>query len=187
MIGFIYKTTNKINGKSYIGMCSSEKRFSTYLGSGLLLKQAIKKYGKDAFVRTILEECDTDEDLRISEEKWINYYDAVNSPKFYNLMEGGRGGNTGFKDETSMSDIVKNTWDNYTEEEYKQRCSNMGKYDKHGDKNPTSKRAIVNDKEYSCLKDVLKDYPEIPYSSLKYHARTEKYSKKYNIRAKYVK
>lgn len=47
MIGFIYKTTNTINGKSYIGLCSSAKRFENYLGSGVLLKQAIKKYGAD--------------------------------------------------------------------------------------------------------------------------------------------
>ena len=49
MFGFIYKTTNKVNGKAYIGMCSSQSRFSKYLGSGVLLKQAIEKYGVENY------------------------------------------------------------------------------------------------------------------------------------------
>jgi hypothetical protein len=46
MYEFIYITTNAINDKKYVGMCSSVKRFKGYLGSGILLKQAIAKYGR---------------------------------------------------------------------------------------------------------------------------------------------
>jgi hypothetical protein len=51
-ISIIYCTTNKINGKKYIG--SHNKRKLNYLGSGTDLKQAIKKYGKENFTRQIL-------------------------------------------------------------------------------------------------------------------------------------
>lgn len=147
MFGFVYKTTNKINGKSYIGMCSSPSRFKNYLGSGKLLKQAIAKYGVQNFEREILEECSSDEQLRLAEEKWINHFNAVESNDFYNLCEGGRGGDTGFN--TSMSPIVKNTWDNYTEDQRADRLVTMSKMqqrDKSGSKNPMYGRSVVTEK-----------------------------------------
>ena len=45
----IYVTTNKINGKKYIGKHQTSDLNDNYLGSGILLKQAIKKYGKKKF------------------------------------------------------------------------------------------------------------------------------------------
>ena len=42
----IYKTTNLVNGKSYVGMDS--KNDPNYLGSGKLLKRAVKKYGRES-------------------------------------------------------------------------------------------------------------------------------------------
>ena len=144
MFGFIYKTTNKVNGKAYIGMCSSQSRFSKYLGSGVLLKQAIEKYGVENFEREILQECYSDEELRLAEAKWITYFDAVKSDRFYNLCEGGRGGDTGFN--VSMSDVVKTTWNNYSESEKKARLKNFGKYDKSGKNNPMHGRSAVTEK-----------------------------------------
>ena len=52
--GFIYITTNMINGKKYIGQKIFDNKFNNYLGSGKLLKQAIKKYGKKNFYREII-------------------------------------------------------------------------------------------------------------------------------------
>lgn len=145
--GFIYKTTNKINGKSYIGMCSSPRRFKNYLGSGVLLKQAIDKYGSENFEREILEWCENDNELRESEDKWIKEYDAVNSDIFYNLCEGGRGGNTGFNmSGEELSTRIKKTWDSYTPEEKKSRIGNFGRYDKSGKNNPMYGRSAVTEK-----------------------------------------
>ena len=48
MFGYIYKTTNLINGKIYVGKhkgAFTEK----YLGSGVHLKRAVKIYGKECF------------------------------------------------------------------------------------------------------------------------------------------
>jgi len=47
MSGIIYKTTNKINNKFYVGY--DTKNNPKYLGSGLLLKRAIEKYGQENF------------------------------------------------------------------------------------------------------------------------------------------
>ena len=48
--GFIYITTNMVNGKRYIGQKKFCDGWKTYLGSGKLLKEAIKKYGKENLV-----------------------------------------------------------------------------------------------------------------------------------------
>jgi len=85
----IYKTTNKINGKIYIGKDS--KNNSNYLGSGVILQNAIKKYGKENFVKEIIEECKNEQHLDEREIYWINYFSAVDSEKFYNLADGGCG------------------------------------------------------------------------------------------------
>ena len=184
MIGFIYKTTNTINGKSYIGLCSSAKRFENYLGSGVLLKQAIKKYGADNFKREILEECDSEKDLREAEKRWIDHFNATESKKFYNLHEGGRGGYIPKKKGT-MSTPMKKYWSNLTEEERKGRNKSSGRYDKFGGKNPRARKAVVNEKVYDCLKDALKDH-DIPYSSLKKLANGETSQKWSHIKVEYI-
>jgi len=47
--GYIYMTKNQINGKQYIGQHKSSEWDNSYFGSGILLKQAIRKYGKENF------------------------------------------------------------------------------------------------------------------------------------------
>lgn len=84
---YIYKTTNKINNKVYIG--KSEKPFNpNYYGSGILLEKAIKKYGKHNFYVELIEKCDTIDILNEKEKYWIKEY----SNNSYNIAEGGTGG-----------------------------------------------------------------------------------------------
>lgn len=87
---FIYKTTNLINGKYYIGKYAGKR--STYIGSGVALNKAIEKYGRRNFKRIILEECDSLLELSARERYWIELFDAVSDPRSYNLTEGGHGG-----------------------------------------------------------------------------------------------
>ena len=94
MYGFIYITTNNINGKKYIGQKVYSNNWKNYLGSGIHLKRAIKKYGKKNFTREIIDEAEDKKQLDEKEKYWISYYNAVNSDKFYNIAEGGDGGNT---------------------------------------------------------------------------------------------
>ena len=62
MYHFIYKTTNTENGKFYYGIHSTENLNDGYLGSGLLIRTAISKYGKDNFTREIISFHDTREE-----------------------------------------------------------------------------------------------------------------------------
>lgn len=93
--GFIYLTTNKINGKRYIGKKNYDKKelWKNYLGSGIALKNAIKKYGKENFSKEIIEECKTRDLLNEREKYWIEKYNATNDDLFYNIALGGDGGN----------------------------------------------------------------------------------------------
>ncbi len=93
MYGYIYLTTNLINGKRYIGQKKSDKFLGEgYLGSGTLLFRSIKKYGRKNFSVELLEIINTNQDdLNAREIYWIAKYDAVNDPMFYNLHMGGNG------------------------------------------------------------------------------------------------
>ena len=95
MYGFIYITTNHVNGRQYIGQKKYDKsgKWKKYLGSGIALKNAIAKYGLESFSKEIIEECDSKELLDERERYWINYYNATKSDHFYNIAKGGDGGN----------------------------------------------------------------------------------------------
>lgn len=80
----------------YIGKCVYQRQndWRKYLGSGVYLKRAINKYGKENFYKIIIDECDSEEELREVEEYYISQFDAVKSPFFYNIKETSIGGDT---------------------------------------------------------------------------------------------
>ena len=90
---YIYLTINNINGMKYIGKHYGELD-DTYLGSGKLLKQDILKYGKENFTKSILYVSENDIENSEKEKQFIALYNAVSNPLFYNIHEGGSGGNT---------------------------------------------------------------------------------------------
>jgi group I intron endonuclease len=87
MIG-IYKITNRINGKSYVGQSiNMEKRFKEHLyKQDAYIDRAIHKYGKDNFNFEILEQC-SQEDLNEKERYYINKLNT--KQKGYNIADGG--------------------------------------------------------------------------------------------------
>lgn len=92
-MGYVYKITNTINNKVYIGISIHEpekSRIRDHLcGRGnRLVAQAIKKYGKDAFTYEILEANVFDEFLPDLEVAYIANYNTVH-PHGYNLTSGG--------------------------------------------------------------------------------------------------
>jgi len=88
---FIYKTTNLVNGKIYIGQSQHDISFD-YLGSGVLFTKAIKKYGKKNFKREILEDGIVDiKTLNDREIYWIEYFHATDINIGYNISIGGFG------------------------------------------------------------------------------------------------
>lgn len=89
--GYIYLTTNKINGKKYIGQHKSEVFDKDYYGSGLIIRRATKKYREENFVVEVIEWCNSREELNEREKYWIAKNDAVESSDFYNKAYGGDG------------------------------------------------------------------------------------------------
>jgi hypothetical protein len=85
----LYKTTNLVNGKNYIGIHKTTNLEDGYLGSGFAILNAIKKYGKFNFKREILEYCESYDSLLELEKKYVDE-NWVNSESNYNLKTGGQ-------------------------------------------------------------------------------------------------
>lgn len=88
MFHYLYKTTNTITGKVYVGIHSTRDLDDGYLGSGKLLLRALRKYGKSAFTKEILEFFNSREDLDLAEETLVTF-DFCKSRQTYNIMPGG--------------------------------------------------------------------------------------------------
>ena len=86
----IYLTTNLINGKKYIGKDINNR--PGYLGSGIYIKQAIQKYGKENFKKEILCECYDYSILNELESFFIYLLSATDENIGYNMTFGGDGG-----------------------------------------------------------------------------------------------
>lgn len=91
----IYKHTNKINGKCYIGQTHQTLTQRWRKGEGYKSQpyfyNAIKKYGWDNFEHIILE-CGLNENQVDEREKfWIKYFNSTNEDYGYNLSDGGNG------------------------------------------------------------------------------------------------
>lgn len=96
--GIIYKVTNKINGKVYIGLTTKELkvRKSKHLyasncseKTSIIFYNAIKKYGWDSFTWEIIDQSYDTENLKEKERFWIKHYES--NLIGYNMTEGGDG------------------------------------------------------------------------------------------------
>jgi len=83
----IYKITNKINGKFYIGKHKTENIDDDYMGSGKLIKLAIEKYGIENFKKEILHIFETEAEMNEAEARLV-----ILGEDSYNLCPGGQGG-----------------------------------------------------------------------------------------------
>lgn len=112
MRGFIYKITNNVNGKVYIGQTiqTIKERFYQHCATkcrdsvlNMAIHRAIKKYGKSNFTIEVIEEVDKDS-LNDREKFWIEYYNSYNNG--YNSTRGGQDGSTHCK-ELDTESIIK--------------------------------------------------------------------------------
>jgi len=87
----VYKITNIENMKTYIGVHKTDNPNDSYMGSGIAIRNAIKKYGKDSFTKEILFVTDVKEDAYRKEFELTEDY---NSSSNYNMKQGGIGGFT---------------------------------------------------------------------------------------------
>lgn len=76
MFGYIYKTTNLINGKIYIGQHKSDVFDNSYYGSGKLISRVINKYGRENFSCEIIEKCFDKEQMSEAEKFWIDKFQS---------------------------------------------------------------------------------------------------------------
>jgi group I intron endonuclease len=83
----VYRVTNLINGKHYIGKHQTKDLDDGYMGSGKLIKAAIKKYGIENFTKEIIHVFDNEQEMNQREKELV-----VLSEMSYNLCEGGQGG-----------------------------------------------------------------------------------------------
>lgn len=84
----VYKTTNTVNGKYYIGIHNVEGTNKSYLGSGTLILAAIKKYGRDSFTRETLFENLDEKSAKEIEANLVNE-STLEDSNCYNLVLGG--------------------------------------------------------------------------------------------------
>lgn len=98
----IYKITNKVNGKIYIGKHQTKDVNDGYMGSGKRLKDAIKHYGINNFEKEILFQFDNEFDMNAKEAELVTE-EFIKEDTNYNLCPGGNGG-FGY---INNSDIVK--------------------------------------------------------------------------------
>lgn len=118
MFGYIYIVENNINNKRYIGK-KTGKFDKNYYGSGIIVRQAIQKYGKDEFSVRILEYCDSQEILNDREKHFIQTLNPE-----YNIASGGDGGHVlKYADKNYVKEIytrrsitMSNTWKNISKE-----------------------------------------------------------------------
>ena len=135
MEGVIYKYTNKINGKVYIGQTINEyRRIWNHRKAcdDSLFHRAVRKYGFDSFEYTVLERVDEDL-LNEREVFWIEYYKSNDRKLGYNLTSGGEG-TRGYKytDEQRKSRSLQakenKSFTGHTHtDEYKRRMSELNK------------------------------------------------------------
>ena len=97
-----------------------------YLGSGTLILKAIKKYGKENFKKETLEECLSISDMELRETYWINQFNALKDPIFYNLEDNRKRGTNPFQNKTEEEKQII----------YKKRGDKQKGIEKIGNKKP---------------------------------------------------
>lgn len=93
MYYIIYETINKITGRKYIGKHITENINDNYLGSGIYLQKAIKKYGRENFQKKVLFVFENETDMNNKEKELVNE-ELINDTNYYNISLGGQGGIT---------------------------------------------------------------------------------------------
>ncbi|QYC51063.1 homing endonuclease [Klebsiella phage vB_KpnM-VAC66] len=160
----IYKITNLANNKIYVGAHSTEDINDSYMGSGVAIKAAQRKYGIDKFIKEILHIFDTREEMYEKEREIVNL-EFVNNPHTYNMGIGGDGGPMlgMFHSEEKKQEISKITKERMTDE-VKSRLSKLKKgkpqsEESNRKRSETLKAKYMNgriDREYKPLTEAHK-------------------------------
>ena len=143
--GFVYITTNLINGKRYIGAKKFDSRnvWKNYLGSGKAFSNALDKYGKENFIKEIISIHYSYEELFNAEEKMIKFCNATKSDNYYNISDGQYSDNWASYTEFQRKQLTdkmkeRNYWNRKDEEAQRKQIEMKEKYLKEfsGEGNP---------------------------------------------------
>ena len=185
--GVIYKITNKVNGKVYIGQTIQgfNRRYHCNIENNThnsYLKRSIKKYGIDNFdICEVFDIAFSKDELNIKEWLWIKYYDSTNRNKGYNRMTGGgslgkhseeskeknRQSHIGIHQTEESKNKISNTLKGKTRPiEVREKISkgltgkNNGMYGRTGKNNPHYRKiiCITTGKDFDCLREAGEFY-----------------------------
>ena len=117
----IYKITNKINGKIYIGKHQTKDLNDGYMGSGKYLKHSQEKYGIENFEKEILFQFDNEDEMNAKEAELVTEDFCLREDN-YNLCPGGKGG-WGYLNSTGLN---RNEWHNQTLDTHMKKMSIKG-------------------------------------------------------------
>lgn len=106
---YVYQTKNLVNGKTYIGVHSTNFLNDGYIGSGSILKEAIKKYGRENFLCVPLCFFNTAEDA-YEEERYLVDEDWVKSDDNYNIVLGGNLAHSGVDNGFFNKGVDRSLW-----------------------------------------------------------------------------
>lgn len=175
---YVYVITNTINGKKYIGKrsCKCDIFKDKYMGSGVALRSAFKKYGIENFKKDIIKVFDNELEALVYEKLIILNRNACSSELYYNIAEGGVGGNCyKGKSDNEKSEIYKlrsnkisgeNHWNfgKSMSAENRKMLSELWKGKRVGKLNPWSVKVVcLNTGEvFSCVSEAGKKYNVIP-------------------------
>ena len=163
---YIYRITNLINGKTYIGQHKYKKLNDSYMGSGVLIKRAIKKHGIENFKKEILEFNIPTVELANDWEQMYILFERAKGKSEYNIANGGNG--TGTVSEETKRKMSKLNKGRKHSEETKRKISeaNKGKSrnkghipwnkDKKGLQTPPNKGIPLTEEQKKNLSKVRK-------------------------------
>lgn len=151
---YIYRITNKVNGKTYIGKHKYKKLNDSYMGSGVLLKKAQKKYGMKNFEKKILIfNISKLENVNLLEKTFIAAErEKVGRENCYNRADGGDG-NTGKLSEETRKKMAESHTGGHHSEEAKRKLSEA-----HKDKTPWNKGKPWGEEMKQKIKEVIDAY-----------------------------
>lgn len=198
----VYKITNKITGKVYIGITNQgagaryrHHWYEARIGELAPIHRSMAKYGEENFTLEIIDFADTYEELKEKEKYWIKQYDSVNRDKGYNLTEGGDGTFGRMHSEETKNKIRQKAIGRKASEETKKKMSDSQKKYKEAHRAHADVIRLLNQKavvvydldgnkleEFETTKQCATKYG-VSSTMIKTYCRSEqpKVAKKFNI------
>lgn len=176
---YIYKTTNLITNKIYIGQHKKKlNNNKTYFGSGKLLKEKIKEYGIENFNNEIIEYCNNIDELNEREIFWIKKLDANNKDIGYNITSGGKQKIPSEEFIKRCKDVRNDISEEKKQEWYKNISETMIKKGiSKGENNPMYGKEYTKERQEKCAKSKKENKHKHKYYTTEYKEKQSKQTK----------